>query len=298
MMHNNFKKLIKIASKSSVPVLFYGESGTGKEVAARALHAQSRRARGPFIAVNCGALAKNLIENLLEGSKKGVYTGSMQDHKGLVRSAHLGTLFLDEIGEMPLDLQSRLLRVIQEKAVLPIGAAHSVPVDFRLVCATHRNLKELVLQKSFREDLFFRLHVFPIKIPALRERESELKTIAKELWTQIQENTEGFEYMNTDLTESELNTLQSYEWPGNVRQLKNILERYYLLKPYGQKLKYILEEESGFNVSPKAERVRSKPIRWDDIEEALELYDNNKTRAADFLGISRGSLCYQIKKHT
>ena len=150
------KELMNIAANSSVPVLIQGESGAGKEVAARYIHEHSPRRFGPFIALNCGALAQNLIESTLEGSVKGAFTGAYTDQKGIVRAANGGTLFLDEIGELPLDAQSKFLRILQEKAVLPVGASKSIPVDFRLICATNRDLKKEITAKRFREDLFFR----------------------------------------------------------------------------------------------------------------------------------------------
>lgn len=293
-----FQKLLRIASKSTIPVLIYGESGSGKEVAARFLHAESPRAKEPFVVVNCGALAKNLIENLLEGSKKGAYTGSMSDQKGLVRAANHGTLFLDEIGEMPVDTQSRLLRIIQEKAVLPLGESQSIPVDFRLICATHRDLKKQVQKGFFREDLFFRLHVFPMKVPPLRERKEGFGDLAMDLWKNIANSNLVPEYPRLALSLDELSTLASFSWPGNVRQLKNVLERYYLLKPYGESLEYILQEEaSSFSEKPQVAQVRSTSPKWNLIEEALKKCGHNKSRAAEYLGVSRGCLCYQINKH-
>ena len=163
------KKLLQIAANSSVTVLIQGESGAGKEVAARYIHDHSPRRFGPFVALNCGALAQNLIESTLEGSVKGAFTGAYADQKGIVRAANGGTLFLDEIGELPLDAQSKFLRILQEKAVLPVGSSKSIPVDFRLICATNRDLKKEIAAKRFREDLFFRLNVFPIFIPPLRD---------------------------------------------------------------------------------------------------------------------------------
>ena len=176
-----FKELLKIASKSSITVLLQGESGTGKEVAARFLHRESDRCRGPFVALNCGAIAKNLAESTLEGAKKGAFTGATADQPGVVRSAHGGTLFLDEIGEMSFDMQSKLLRILQERSVMPLGSTTAIPVDFRLVCATNKNLKAEVSAGRFREDLFFRLSTFPIQLPPLRDRE-DFDIIANEIW--------------------------------------------------------------------------------------------------------------------
>lgn len=293
----NFKRLLTIAAKSTIPVLIYGESGSGKEIAARYLHKQSSRSHGPFVAVNCGAIAKNLIENILEGSKKGIYTGSLSDQKGLVRAADHGTLFLDEIGEMSMDIQSRLLRIIQEKSVLPIGESQSIPVDFRLICATHRDLKKQVQEGFFREDLFFRLHVFPMRIPSLRERKDDFHNLALEIWNEIRVSSIAPECPCGDLSIQELNILARFSWPGNVRQLKNVLQRYYLLKPYGESLQNILDQEvSSFIDKKESFSVRSVAPKWDHIVDALNKNGQNKSKAAASLGISRGCLCYQINK--
>jgi len=291
------KRLLEIASKSSVPVLICGESGTGKEVMARRLHALSSRSQGPFIAVNCGAISPGLIESLFEGSCRGAYTGAVVNQLGFVRAADHGTLFLDEIGELPLESQTRLLRILQEKAVMPIGSQRSVPVDFRLVCATHRNLQAAVKAGRFREDLFFRLNVFPIHLLPLRERIDDLKSIANEIWKEIS---------GTELSTEDLRSLCGFPWPGNVRQLKNVLERYLLLQNLGDSLEEILAGEPwdthscrGIGVweTRKVYRYGNTPS-WNRILEALEECRNNKSRAAQILGISRGSLCYQLKKNS
>ncbi len=291
------KRLLKIASNSSVPVLICGESGTGKEVMARSLHALSSRSKGPFIAVNCGAISPGLIESLFEGSCRGAYTGAVANQLGFVRAADHGTLFLDEIGELPLESQTRLLRILQERAVTPIGSQQSVPVDFRLVCATHRNLQAAVKAGRFREDLFFRLNVFPIHLLPLRERIDDLKTIAKEIWWKI---------AGKELSQGELRTLCSFPWPGNVRQLKNVLERYQLLQNLGDSLEEILAgepwdthsfREIGAREPRKIYRYGNTPS-WNRIVEVLQECRNNKSRAAQILGISRGSLCYQLKKNS
>lgn len=291
------KSLLEIAAKSSVPVLICGESGTGKEVMARKLHALSARSRGPFIAVNCGAISPGLIESLFEGSCRGSYTGAVANQLGFVRAADHGTLFLDEIGELPLESQTRLLRILQERAVTPIGSQQSISVDFRLVCATHRNLQLAVKTGRFREDLFFRLNVFPIRLLPLRERIDDLKMLAIEIWREIS---------GRELSQGELRSLCRFPWPGNVRQLKNVLERYLLLQNMGDSLEEILAGEPWDTHSANGAFVRDvrKTYRygntpsWKHILEALQECHNNKSRAAQILGISRGSLCYQLKKNS
>lgn len=287
------KSLLEVASRSTVPVLLCGESGTGKEVMARRLHAHSDRSKGAFVAVNCGAISPGLVESLLEGSCRGAYTGAVSNQIGLVRAADHGTLFLDEIGELPLESQTRLLRILQERAVMPVQ--RSISVDFRLVCATHRNLRSAVKAGRFREDLFFRLNVFPIHLLPLRERLDELRTIAAEIWSGLS---------SRPLSDGELHGLCRFPWPGNVRQLKNVLERFQLLQNLGRTLDDILAEEP-WDLHPSREIcVRERRYRygnlpsWKSILEAMEEARNNKSRAAQILGISRGSLCYQLKKNS
>ncbi|MCF0215449.1 MAG: sigma-54-dependent Fis family transcriptional regulator [Fibrobacteraceae bacterium] len=292
------EKLLEIASKSTIPVLIQGESGVGKEVAARFLHQNGNRSQGPFVALNCGALAKNLLESILEGAQKGSYTGATDEKIGVVRASNGGTLFLDEIGELPLECQSRLLRILQERAVLPLGATSSIPVNFRLVCATNRNLKEEVSQGRFREDLFFRLNVFPITIPPLRYRK-DFNQIAERLWEEHREQT--LEYsectLQDPLTGNELEMLKKYHWPGNIRQLKNVLHRYALLKDYDTSLGEILNEEFATQPGSNIYNLKNSMPEWNVILNTLNECHQNKYKAAKILGISRGGLYYQLKKH-
>lgn len=296
---NDAMRLLAIAAKSDIPVLLCGESGTGKEVAARKLHSLSLRASGPFIAVNCGALSAGLVESLFEGACRGAFTGAVRDRAGFVRAADKGTLFLDEIGELPLESQTRLLRILQEKTVTPVGSERSIPVDFRLVCATHRDLEEFVRAGCFREDLFFRLNAFPVRIPPLRKRPAaEFDALIKELWAEL---------AGVPLSAEDTLLLRDFPWPGNVRQLKNVLCRYRLLGPHGTTLSDILVGEppdpdwahSGILNEHRAPyRVRAVSPAWESIREALAEEKDNKTRAAKRLGISRGALCYQVRKMT
>ena len=297
---NRHESLLRIAAGSEISVLLLGESGSGKEVAARFIHAHSKRAGGPFIALNCGAVAKGLTESILEGHRKGAFTGATEERLGVVRSADRGTLFLDEIGEMPLDTQCKLLRILQEHSVMPLGSCTALPVDFRLVCATNRDLRSEVRAGRFREDLYFRLNVFPIKIPPLRERE-DFAHIAQEIWKEVGDRV--------PLSTSEIKLLARKEWPGNVRQLKNVLQRYSLLKPYETTLSKILEEEfceyvetcsvadtaTLYNTSPT--RRNSSSPEWNLIYSELSKNKGNRNATAKKLGISRGCLYYQIKKH-
>ena len=296
---NRHESMLRIAASSDISVLLLGESGSGKEVAARFVHAHSKRAGGPFIALNCGAIAKGLTESILEGHRKGAFTGASEERLGVVRSAERGTLFLDEIGEMPFETQCKLLRILQERAVMPLGSCDSLPVDFRLICATNRDLRAEVHAGRFREDLYFRLNVFPIKIPPLRERE-DFASITQEIWKDIGEHK--------PLTAREIASLSIRKWPGNVRQLKNVLQRYSLLKPYDITLSQLLDEEffepdtcasiaeptALYNT--KNRRITETP-EWNLICSELSKNSGNKSITAQKLGISRGCLSYQIKKH-
>lgn len=326
------ENLLCIASNSNISVLLQGESGSGKEVAARFIHDHSKRCNGPFIALNCGAIAQSLTESILEGARKGAFTGAVGDQLGVVRAANGGTLFLDEIGEMPLEAQCKLLRILQERSVMPLGATTNIPVDFRLICATNRNLRQEVASGRFREDLYFRLNVFPIKVPALRERK-DFAVLAQNLWREAvysQEAGSGFvepagsfvgagsvgtstcNSIVPPLSTQEVQSLAVRPWPGNVRQLKNVLQRYALLRPYGTTLGEILREEfadthddrnreSGSrtnSTSPQEEvRLYNPTPDWSILREELHRNNWNKSVTAQKLGISRGSLCYQVRKH-
>ena len=296
---NRHESMLRIAASSDISVLLLGESGSGKEVAARFVHAHSKRAGGPFIALNCGAIAKGLTESILEGHRKGAFTGASEERLGVVRSADHGTLFLDEIGEMPFETQCKLLRILQERSVMPLGSCDPLPVDFRLICATNRNLRAEVHAGRFREDLYFRLNVFPVKIPPLRERE-DFAAIAQEIWKEIADHN--------PLNASEITLLSKRKWPGNVRQLKNVLQRYSLLKPYDITLPKLLDEEffepifSSSVAEPtrlynvKSRRITETP-EWELIYSELSKNNGNRSITAQKLGISRGCLNYQIKKH-
>jgi len=305
-------KMLEIASLSNIPVLLQGESGAGKEVAARFIHNHGLRKDGPFVALNCSSIPKSLAESILEGSVRGAFTGAVDEKLGLVRSAEGGTLFLDEIGELPMDTQSKLLRILQEKTVTPVGGAQSVPVNFRLICATNRNLKQEIADGNFRADLFYRINVFPVEIPPLRSR-PDFADVAHDLWREARSQVSGLDSRSRDsgnkqrdLTADEMELLKACPWPGNVRQLKNVLQRYTVLKPYDVTLTEILTQEfslpklcdkniCSIYVTDFLKKRKKKPT-FTDIEETLLLCKGNKCKAAKKLGISRGSLCYQLQK--
>ena len=230
---NLVKRLGERAAKSSIPILITGESGVGKEVIARAVHGSSERAGKPFVAVNCGAIPENLVESILFGHEKGSFTGASDKHLGKFQEANGGTLFLDEVGELPLDVQVKLLRALQESEIDPIGAKRSVKVDVRIVSATNRDLGLAVKEGRFREDLFYRLNVFPIEAPALRERKEDVAALVACFVRRF--NVEEGKTVVGASAET-LACLTAFDWPGNVRQLENAVYRAIVLAdaPYLQ----------------------------------------------------------------
>jgi two-component system NtrC family response regulator len=209
------------ASNNDLPVLITGETGTGKELFAQAIHKNSRRASAEFIVIDCAALAENLVEGMLFGHVKGAFTGAVSDKTGLLTLAHKGTLFLDEVGELPLNIQRKFLRALQEKKFRPVGAQCEVESDFRLVCATHRDLKSMVQEKLFREDLFFRIFSMSIHLPPLRDRKNDIQAIVE---NHMALRTERLNTNQYTLSEEFVEDIHVYQWPGNVRELLNTFD--------------------------------------------------------------------------
>src|SRR5688572_16500854 len=225
------REMIARVSRSQAPVHISGESGTGKELVARLIHESSARQEGPFVPVNCGAIPTELMESELFGHKRGSFTGAVADKKGLVQSAEGGTLFLDEVADLPLHMQVKLLRLVQEKTVRPIGESREEAVDVRILSATHRNLAQLVAEGRFREDLFYRIDVIELRVPSLRERVEDIPDLAEAILTRLARR------MNVEpsrVSSDALKVIQSYAFPGNVRELENILERALTLTTSGQ----------------------------------------------------------------
>lgn len=289
------QRLLHIAAQGTIPVLITGETGCGKEMAARYLHQKSPRHQAPFVAVNCGGINPTLLESTLFGSVKGAYTGSQENTPGLIRCAQGGSLFLDELGEMTLEAQTRLLRVLQERKVTPVGGTEEIPVDFRLICATHQNLPLLIQQKKFRMDLYYRVACFPIRLPPLRDRQADLFYLATYLWQEIQPNQPDLIPL---LTQADRKAMEQHFWPGNIRQLRNVLEQWSLLRKHGFSLRKIMDNEDPLSHSILKKRYQRKKIRpsLTRMQEVLQTCHNNKTQAARQLGISRGSLSYQLRK--
>ena len=245
------RSAIQVA-RSDAPVMLLGESGTGKEKFARMIHQQSDRREQPFICINCAAIPADLLESELFGHVKGAFTGASQSKLGKIIQADRGTLFLDEIGDMPLALQSKLLRVLQEKKVDPVGSMQSVPVDFRVITATHVNLQESVNQGNFRLDLFYRLHVVPVHLPPLRDRQDDIRQLALHFLNELNHHYER----NWSLAADAFAVLEQFDWPGNIRQLQNVLERTALTSDQdlikGEQLRQSLASESVITIPQKA----------------------------------------------
>jgi two-component system, NtrC family, response regulator PilR len=301
----NVLKIAATVAPSSCPVFLRGESGSGKEMVARFLHQKSQRATGPFVPVNCAALPQGLIESELFGHRKGAFTGAHADSLGKFRLAHGGTLLLDEIGDMPLEVQTRLLRVLQEKVVSPVGDSHDYPVDFRLICATHRDLRRAVEEGKFREDLYYRLDVIQIGIPPLRERPQDIRPLVGHFLSRLLSPLEA---------EAALaafpNSLINLPFPGNIRELRNMVERYAVMKELGwgweaaAQGSVALEGAScigtkGANSGVPATQIgviRNSRVSDGEILRALSSCGHHRAKTSTLLGITRRALQYRLAR--
>lgn len=277
VMRTLYSKIRKVAPTDS-NVLIQGESGTGKELVARALHNLSKRAKAPMISVNCAAIPESLIESELFGHEKGAFTGAVSARTGLVEAAHGGTLFLDEIGELPLEAQARLLRVLQEGEIRRVGSVQSQKVDVRLVAATHRDLKSLAKTGGFREDLYYRLHVIALHLPALRDRENDVVEIADIL---LERQRLRMDKEPMGFTAQAKKALQKYSWPGNVRELENALERAVILCEGSQ----VTTELMGIDVDLDAEDAANELASSTALEAASQAATNEAEPAASDLSL-------------
>jgi two-component system, NtrC family, response regulator PilR len=298
------RELIVRVARSQAPVHICGESGTGKELVAHLIHDSGARREGPFIAVNCGAIPTELMESELFGHKRGSFTGAVADKKGLVQSAEGGTLFLDEIADLPLHMQVKLLRVVQEKTVRAVGDAREEPIDVRILSATHKNLSDLVAEGRFREDLFYRINVIEMRVPTLRERREDIPDLAAVILRRLARRMNA---AAPELTAPALETLEQYGFPGNVRELENVLERALALCTDGViseenlRLRSDLKTSAELTAAPAASAPGALGAQLEDIErdaivKALEKTRYNKTAAAKVLGMSFRALRYRIKK--
>jgi len=303
-MQRIFGLIDKVAA-SPTTVLITGESGTGKELVARALHERSERAGGPFITVNCGAIPENLFESELFGHEKGAFTGAVARKPGRFELADGGTLFLDEVGELPADLQVKLLRVLQERRFERVGGVESLSVDVRLVAATNRNLSEAAHSGTFRQDLFYRLNVIPIELPPLRERTEDIPLLVEHF---LERFNKRLSRNLSGVSEQAMAALCAWNWPGNIRELENLMERSVLLCD-GDCIEVDdlpgLSATSGpptsgdLDAMPLKDYVRVHTVKLERarIQKALEAEDSNVTRAARRLGISRKSLQTKMKDY-
>jgi two-component system response regulator PilR (NtrC family) len=295
-------KIEKLA-RSQAHVYIKGESGTGKEVVARMIHALGARAKQAFIPVNCGAIPTELMESEFFGHKKGAHSTAHNDKQGLFQAAQGGTLFLDEIAELPLHMQVKLLRAIQEKQVRPIGAAKEVPVDVRILSATHRDLAELVKQGKFRQDLFYRVNVIELYIPPLRDRIEDIPDLVAKILAKLKSNNTSGEYQQqTTISDCAIKALKGYSFPGNVRELENILEGAMALCENNtikaKDLQLPKEKATVPNEPGKADfRSHLVDVERETIMNALAQTQGNKTKAAKLLSISYSTLRYRIQKH-
>ena len=309
-------------AKANIPILITGESGVGKEVIARAIQGASERSDKPFITVNCGAIAENLVESILFGHEKGSFTGANAKHLGKFQEAHTGTLFLDEVGELPLEMQVKLLRVLQEGEVDPIGSKRTVPVDVRIVSATNRDLAEAVKAGTFREDLYYRLNVFPIAVPPLRERREDIPALLEHFIKRFNAQ-EQMTVIGADSDTVEL--LKNYEWKGNVRQLENTIFRAMILSD-GHSLKPNdfpqisglapsmpsasddalsalvkkagADEDLAVTFLDREGHLRTlEDIERDLIQFAIENYSGHMSEVARRLGIGRSTLYRKVREH-
>ena len=297
------RQMIGKVARSQAPVHISGDSGTGKELVARLIHESGPRFEGPFVPVNCGAIPTELMESELFGHRKGSFTGAVADKEGLIRSAEGGTLFLDEVADLPLHMQVKLLRVIQEKSVRPVGDTRELPVDVRILSATHRRLDELVKAGKFREDLYYRINVIELRVPALRERLDDVPQLVEMLLDRV---SKQIGVPRPAISDDAMEKLLSYPYPGNVRELENILERAVTLcaedrvEPQDIQLKQgagfvdlpsVVDEMAADGLEGQLEHLEREAI-----VKALEQTRYNKTRAAELLGMTFRQLRYRVKK--
>lgn len=291
-------ELIENVSQTEAPVLIYGQSGTGKELVARAIHETSLRSNKPFIKVNCAALNENLLESELFGHEKGAYTGADRTRIGRFEAAHSGTIFLDEIGDIPLSTQVKLLRVLEEKEIERVGDHRPISVDVRVISATNKNLDDLVARELFREDLLFRINVFPLNCPSLAQRLEDIPLIVQDF---IDQNGDRGGKAILGLTANAMETIFAYDWPGNVRELRNAMEYAFVLCPGGWiGNAHLPPKVKGF-AQKASSGPRARPGSWenerDHLINVLRQVNGNQSEAARLMGVSRVTIWKRIKKY-
>jgi transcriptional regulator with PAS, ATPase and Fis domain len=297
MIMQSLYELIDNVGLTDAPVMIYGESGTGKELVARAIHEVSYRNTNPFIKVNCASLNENLLESEFFGHVKGAYTGADKGRIGRFEAAHGGTIFLDEIGDIPMSTQVKLLRVLEEKEIERVGDHKPIKVDVRIISATNRNLDKLLAEGCFREDLFFRINVFPLRIPSLKERREDIPTIVQNF---IRQNNDKTDKKKLGITPEAMDKLIEYAWPGNVRELRNAIEYAFVLCPGGGIGVNHLPVKIASGVKGDGKPALPSPQKTDRKEELLKILretDGNRSETARRLGVSRVTVWKMMKKY-
>jgi DNA-binding NtrC family response regulator len=292
------KEIIGKVAVTDSPVLIEGESGTGKELVAAAIHRLSARAKGPFIPVNCSAIPRDLLESEFFGHVRGAFSGAVADAVGLFRGANEGTIFLDEIAELPPELQVKLLRVLQEMQVRPVGSTKAYPVDVRVIAATNRNLEQAMQAGSFRQDLFYRLNVIRIQLPPLRERREDIPALVNHF---VRRFSKRFRREVRGISPDALNALMTYDFPGNVRELENLIERAFAMGAREQITLADLPSLAARPLVTPAVATKAVPtlaeVEKELILRALAVFDNDKEEAARALGISRRTIYRRLKEY-
>lgn len=294
LMQNVLEQAYRVAQRD-VSVLITGASGTGKELLAKAIHNASPRSAKPFVAINCGALPEHLLESELFGHSKGAFTGAVTEHAGLFREADGGTLFLDEIGDMPVALQVKLLRALQERQIRPVGSAKTIPINVRVLSATHRDLQQAMADGSFREDLYYRLNVVNLPLPTLEQRAEDIPLLARHV---LQQSAERHHVKVTRFSDDALQLLATAKWPGNVRQLVNVIEQCVALTQSPVISASLVEQALSQNSSywPTLIEARDQFERQYLIR-VLQMTEGNVTRAAELAGRNRTDFYKLLKKH-
>jgi transcriptional regulator with PAS, ATPase and Fis domain len=291
--------MVSVVAKTDATVLIEGATGTGKDLLAKVIHSASTRNGRPFVKVNCAALPDNLLESEMFGYAKGAFTGADRDKPGRFKEADGGTIFLDEIGDLPLSLQAKLLRVLEDKEFYPLGSRHTMKVDVRILSATNRGLEKLVAARQFREDLFYRLNVMRIELPPLKERRGDLPLLIRHIMRRLCASRTD---RPPDISEGAMRILLNYDFPGNVRELENILEHALILCRHGmihpENLPdYVLKDKCGYpNVSMRAEAAQEiQETQRKKIAELLKKYGGHRGKTATALGVDRTTLWRKMK---
>ena len=300
-MREVFDVALKVARRDST-VLLTGESGTGKELLAKAIHQNSLRKSKPFITINCGAIPENLIESELFGHRKGSFTGALVDRVGKFEAANQGTIFLDEIGELPMNLQVRLLRVIQEREIDKIGYPNPIPINVRIIAATNRTLQTMIEDNQFREDLYYRLSVITVELPPLRERREDVPLLLQHF---LKKQCDRYELPIPSIADETMELLIRYGWPGNVRELENVVEKLVVLGHSDQlrpedlspAIRQGKSQIATINLKLPEEGISLEEVEKEILTQALERHLGNQTKTARYLNISRKTLLYRMEKY-